>query len=115
MYTRLPLSVVCDQRLRPADKIVYSAMAFYVWQGRVCCETYADLADMCGLTKATVIEAVKSLCELGHAKKTGDERSRVSFELTSPVFGQKQGKKTEIIRGASGIPRYASVAVEEVA
>lgn len=117
LWARVPLTVLCDERLTHADVSVFAAVAYFVWQGSVCRQSVADIAKIARRDRAGTIASLKRLCEAGHLKREAGARERrvQAFMATSPLFGQKQGKKTEIIRGVSGGPRFASVAVEDVA
>lgn len=117
LWARVPLTVLCDERLTHSDVSVFAAVAYFVWQGTICRESVVDIAKIARRDRAGTIASLKRLCETGHLQRAPGARERQvqTYMATSPLFGQKQGKKTEIIRGASGTPRFASVAIEDVA
>lgn len=106
-----------DERLSPAAKLVYAELALWVFQGRTCSIGIRKIAERLSLSKTTVVEAMDSLVRLGAIQvKSGQGRGKRSvYVLMSPVFGQKQGRVTEVVSAPSGGRRFASVAVEEVA
>lgn len=69
-----------------------------------------QLGKAIGKSAATVKRRIDELVAAGHMRaNTGTNGQRAYYELTSPVFGQKQGKQTEIVVGDSGVPRYVSM------
>ena len=116
-HARLPETVLHDERLSPAAKLVYAELALWVFQGRTCSIGMRKIAERLGFSKTTVADAMDSLVQLGAIQvKSGQGHGKRSvYVLTSPVFGQKQGRVTEAVSAPSGGRRYASVVVEEVA
>lgn len=104
LYSRLPFSVLCDPVLTFADKAIYAAAAVFVWHGRVCVEPCAVVAEMCGASKRQAMKSLAALAKRGHIKfDDGKKERKVNpVELTSPVFGQKQGKADVIVSSPLG-------------
>lgn len=95
---------------------MYAELALWVFQGRTCSIGIRKIAERLGFSKTTVADAMDGLVQIGAIQvKSGQGRGKRSvYVLMSPVFGQKQGRVTEVVSAPSG-KRYASVAVEEVA
>ncbi|MGL5936987.1 MAG: hypothetical protein ACRCZI_15355 [Cetobacterium sp.] len=115
-YARLPREVLLDSAVSSDAKVVYGVMAMSTHQGSVTYMGQRRIGELLGMSQATVS---RRLCELeiaGHVKQKDAGRGWRSFwELVSPVFGQKQGRVTEVVSAPSGGRRFASVAVEDVA
>lgn len=114
-YTRTPLTVLRDARLSLLARVVYGELAANVFQGSVANIGLRLVAERIGASKSSVARAVRELETAGHLVPTGEEKRRTYYTLTSPVFGQKQGRMTEVVSSPSGGKRYASIAKEEVA
>lgn len=50
-------------------------------------------------SRSVIAEAIRRLAERGHLTITASGRERPLYSLTSPVFGQKQGKEDVIVSG----------------
>jgi DNA-binding transcriptional MocR family regulator len=115
-YGRLPDSVLFDRQLTDFAKVVFSAVARHVFQGNVASIGTRELAKLLGTSQARVARAVRELVKSGAMENRRVKRGqRAMWVLASPVFGQKQGKVTEVVSSPSGGRRYASVDIEEVA
>lgn len=109
-YSRVPWEVVADPRLKPRDVRVYAALASPVMQGSYSRIGTRRISESIHLSRRLVIESVLLLESCGHIEKAPTKRGqRAGYVLTSPVFGQKQSRETVVVRGASGVPRYASM------
>ena len=110
-YARIPASVLLDKSLKPDAVRIYGLLALSVYQGSVTRVGIRQLGRVIGRSPATVSRRLSELVANGHVKtlklKNGQ---RAWYELTSPVFGQKQGHETVVVRGQSGAPRFASIA-----
>lgn len=115
-YARIPKEVLHDKRLSFSARLVYAELALWVFQGTVASVGVRKIGERLGMAEKTVRMSLSELEAAGLIKRcTGKKGERGVYHLESAVFGQKQGKKTEVVRGASGGPRFASVAVEDVA
>jgi hypothetical protein len=110
-YSRIPASVLFDKRLSVYDKLTFCALSFQCFQGAVSVIGSRMVATSIGISRNKVKKSLQALAEQGHIKKSGQRiRGRNSYELTSPVFGQKQGKQNVMISGPRG-RRLVSVEV----
>lgn len=109
-FSRVPAEVWTDAGVNGSDVKVYCAMASTVWQGNICRMSLAEIAELCGTTRQVVLRAIKNLAALGHVRIPSSNKERKSgwYELTSPVFGQKQGKEDVIVSSPRG-QRYVSM------
>ncbi len=115
-YARLPVSVLRDPDLSPAARIVYCELALWVFQGATCSLGQRAIAERLGLARNTVADGLEQLEQRGHIELNRSSHGRrAMYILTSPAFGQKQGKVTVVVSSPKGDKRYASVAAEEVA
>jgi hypothetical protein len=115
-YARLPLTVLRDSELLPVARLVYCELALWVFQGATCSIGQRAIAERLGIARNTVADALEQLEQRGHVELNRTTHGRrAMYILTSPVFGQKQGRATEVVSAPSGGRRYASVVVEEVA
>jgi DNA-binding transcriptional MocR family regulator len=113
-YARIPVEVLFDSRISDQAKLVYCALAMSVFQGSVAFIGQRLIADRFGVSQSTVSRRLRELEKVGHIRRMAGKRGyRAHWALTSVVFGQKQGKVTEVVSSPSGGLRYASV--EEVA
>lgn len=108
-YARLPLEVLGDKRLKRVDVCVYAAIATVVWQGNVAKTGIRAVAEVAGCSKRIAAGSVQRLAEFGHIQVSENGRGmRASYVLTSPVFGQKQGK-VDVVRSTPRGKRLVSV------
>jgi DNA-binding Lrp family transcriptional regulator len=111
----VPNEVAVDRRLNVEHLRVYTVMASAVYQGSVARIGQRLIGRLVGLSAMTVGRRIQELVVFGHARashcKNGE---RGWYELTSPVFGQKQGVATEIRSTPRG-RRMVSIAAEDVA
>lgn len=110
-YARVPVTVLGDDRLTAADKLVYAGLACHAWAGNSASVGTARLCALLGVSRPTVLAAMKRLSACGHlAKAPGAPGRRAVFLLASPVFAQKQGEMDQVHSGSpSGVPRLVSV------
>jgi hypothetical protein len=95
---------------------VYAVLALSVYQGRTSRVGMRQIGKIIGKCAATVKKRIDELVAAGHVRANmGRSGQRAFYELTSPVFGQKHGKVTEVGVGPSGGRRLVSIAVEDVA
>lgn len=115
-YARIPREVLIDETVSSDAKIVYAVLAMSTFQGAVAYVGQRLIGQTLGISQSTVSRRLAELEGAGHIRQAPDTRGkRAHWELLSPVFGQKQGRKTEVVSAPSGGRRYASVNVEEVA
>jgi DNA-binding transcriptional MocR family regulator len=115
-YGRTPDSVLSDERLSDFAKVTFAAISRGVWQGNVASVGTRRLAELLKTTQSRVARAVKELVARGCVENRRVKRGqRATYVITSPVFGQKQGRATVVVSSPKGGRRYASVDVEEVA
>ena len=115
-YARIPREVLIDAVISSDAKIVYAVLAMSTFQGAVAYVGQRLIGKILGTSQATVSRRLSELEKAGHIKQTPDGRGkRAHWELLSPVFGQKQGKYTEVVSSPSGGRRFASVDLQEVA
>jgi hypothetical protein len=89
-------------------------MAMYVFEGNVVTLGIRKMAGMLHCALATAHKALKSLCSGGFVVQRPAANGRRSvYELTSPVFAQKQGVVTVVRSGPRG-KRMVSVAAEDI-
>lgn len=108
-YVRLPYAVGADQRLSASDVRVYFALASAVWQGRTCTLGNERISAITGVSARQVRSSIRSLITAGHVQMAERKRGqRAIYALTSPVFGQKQGK-VNVVRSTPRGKRLVSV------
>lgn len=108
-YARIPDSVIEDQRLKSIDVHVYSALSLWVFQGRTAQVGTRWIAEKVHADRKRVLASLKRLEANGHVKAEKESGRRTVYVLTSPVFGQKQGKQKVVVRGKSGGKVLASM------
>ena len=102
-HARIPLSVWTDPKLHRADVHVYRVLAQAVWQGNVAGIGMRRIAEESRMTLKNAHACIKRLVDGGHLLVSAAERGRRSmYILTSPIFGQKQGKADEVISTPHG-------------
>jgi DNA-binding Lrp family transcriptional regulator len=73
-------------------------MASAVYQGAVARIGQRLIGRLVGLSAMTVGRRIQDLVDMGHIRASKCKRGeRGWYELTSPVFGQRQGKESVII------------------
>lgn len=108
-YVRIPYEVGADPRLTTSDVRVYFALASAVWQGRTCTLGNDRIAAMTGVSPRQVRNSIKALVKAEHVQMAPRKRGqRAVYALTSPVFGQKQGK-VNVVRSSPRGKRLVSV------
>jgi DNA-binding transcriptional ArsR family regulator len=115
-YARIPRNVLGDLSVSSDAKVVYAVLAMSTFQGAVAYMGQRLIGQFLGVSQSSVSRRLAELEKAGHIKQASDKRGkRAHWELLSPVFGQKQGRATEVVSAPSGGRRYASVVIEEVA
>jgi hypothetical protein len=89
-YGRVPETVYLDLALSDSAVRVYAILAAGTRQGNVATLGMRKLADMLGVGRSTINRRISQLVSLGHLKPSNSQGKRAFYELTSPVFGQKQ-------------------------
>lgn len=113
-YGRIPDEILTDARLSHAAVRLYGIMAMYAYEGNVVTLGIRKMAAMRHVGLATVHRLLKILKDCGHIATDRPASGKRSFyELTSPVFAQKQGKST-VIRSSPRGKRMVSVAPENM-
>lgn len=109
-YTRIPSSVLFDTSLSSFDVRVYGTLAIAAWQGSTCSVGMRYIASSLGSTPRLVNKSIRKLLEAKHVIRPDGARngSRAIYILTSPVFGQKQGR-ANVVRSAPKGKRLVSV------
>jgi hypothetical protein len=109
-YARVPLSVLADATLKRIDVAVYAAISSTVWQGRVGSIGNRQIALIARVSQPTASRAISRLVNSGHIKiaESKGKGYRAIYMLTSPVFGQKQGK-VNVVRSTPRGKRLVSV------
>lgn len=99
-----------DSELTACARCVYAELASWVFEGRIAKIGQRKIAQLLGFHQETVSLAILELAKRNHIRIGRDGNGkRQAYELLSPAFGQKQGKR-DIIRSApSGVPRYVSL------
>lgn len=107
-YSRVPWEILTDRTISSDAKLVYGALAAWVFQGRVAYIGQRLIADMLGFSPAKVNRLLKSLSAYVEAQEDGRGK-RSFYVLKSAVFAQKAGKVNEIVSAPSGGRRLANV------
>ncbi len=114
-WGRVPASVLLDPRLSSDAVRIYGMLALSVFEGRIASVGMRQLGKLIGKSAQTVQRRIAELVNAGHlATASGQAGKRAKYELTSPVFAQKQGKVNVVVSSPRG-RRLASVRTEEVA
>lgn len=109
-YGRIPMELLLDRAVNSGAVRVYGLLASSVFQGNVATVGMRRIGKLIGKSPATVMRRLRELEAAGHIK-TSPQRSgqRGFYELTSPVFSQKQRAWIEeIISSPSRGRRLAS-------
>lgn len=113
-FARVPATVALDPALSSDAVRVFSLISLDVYEGRVARVGMRQMGRILGVSAATIMRRVKELLAAGHLRMSTEKGKRAFYEATSPVFGQKQGKRTVVVSSPKG-RRYTSVDIEEVA
>jgi hypothetical protein len=90
-YGRVPLEVSSDSSISSDCVRVYSLIVLGAFQGNVVYIGMRQIATLSGMSPATVMRRIRELESAGHLVVKKDSAGKRSwYELTSPVFGQKQ-------------------------
>jgi len=90
-HSRVPASVLLDLRISDRAVRVYSVLALKTYQGNIASIGCRQLSDLIGVGRMSAHRAVKELIAAGYVKAGGSGNGqRAWYELTSPVFAQKQ-------------------------
>jgi hypothetical protein len=108
-WNRLPDSVLYDKELSTVARCVYAVLAGSAHQGSTASLGHRRIAGRLGIHKETAGKAIAELASRGHVTVSGAGKFRRIYTLHSAVFGQKQGKHTEIVSNPSHGKRYASL------
>lgn len=114
-FARVPATVALDLALSSDAVRVYTLISLDVYEGRVARVGMRQMGKILGVSAATVMRRVRELLDAGHLRMRTESGRRAFYEVTSPVFGQKQGKRTVVVSSPRGDRRYVSVDIEEVA
>lgn len=91
-------------------------LALDVFEGRTASVGMRQLGKIAGKSAQTVQRRMGELVATGHVKVSPKvSGKRAIYELTSPLFGQKQGKVNVVVSAPNGGKRFASIRREEVA
>ena len=109
-HGRIPACVLLDPALDSLTVRIFGIMTLHVWQGNIAYIGMRLLAELCGVSPATVARRVKKLKESGYIATESVNGKRSFYRLTSEVFGQKQrdGERV-IVSGPRGRKRLVSV------
>lgn len=108
-YGRIPDDLLADKSISDRAVRLYGIMAMYTFEGNVVSIGIRKMASVLGSGNATALRMVRSLEAGGYILIQAGVNGRRSFyELTSPVFAQKQGK-VDVIRSGPRGSRLVSV------
>lgn len=109
-FSRIPRSVLYDKTLSASARVVYAAIAGYVWQGNTASLGHRKIARDLGISPTTALSALDELQAAKHLLVRSGPKHRGIYILTSPVFASKQRNgEREIGIGPSGNKRLVSV------
>lgn len=113
-YGRVPASVLLDLTISSDAVRVYALLTLSVYQGRIARVGMRQMGKIMGKSAATVKRRIAELTMAGHLKADDKRKNgqRGCYELTSPVFGQKQGKENVVVSAPRG---KRLVSVEKIA
>ena len=113
-YGRVPDEILTDKSVSHAAVRLYGIMAMYVFEGNVVSLGMRKMAALMHVGIGTIHRLLAKLKQSGYViSKPVANGQRSFYELTSPVFAQKQGKQTVLRSSPKGI-RMVSVAPEDV-
>lgn len=109
-WGRVPASVLLDLTINSDAVRVYALLTLSVYEGSVARVGMRQMGKIMGKSAATIGRRIGELVAAGHltidAKRKNGQRGY--YRLTSPVFGQKQGK-VDVVRSAPRGKRLVSV------
>lgn len=113
-YGRVPASVLLDLTISSDAVRVYALLTLSVYQGRVAKVGMRQMGKIMGKSAATIKRRIAELTVAGHLKADVQRKNgqRGCYELTSPVFGQKQGNAAVVVSAPRG---KRLVSVEKIA
>ncbi len=114
-WARVPASVALDPAISSDAVRVYTLISLDVYEGRVARVGMRQMGKILDVSAATIMRRVKELLAAGHIRMRTEAGRRAFYEVTSPVFGQKQGRETVVVSSPRGGRRFASIDREEVA
>lgn len=111
-HGRTPAAILLDPRLDSLAVRIFGVMSLHVWQGNIAYIGMRLLAQLVGASPATVSRRIQALKDCGYITSKPVNGKRSFYELTSPVFGEKQrdGEKV-IVSSPRGHRRMVSVEV----
>jgi hypothetical protein len=90
-YSRVPLELLSDHRLKSIDIRVYAVLAASCWQGSTASVGKRLIAKRAPCAERLVVRSLKRLEATGHIQKVAVKKGqRGLYHLQSPVFGHKQ-------------------------
>lgn len=99
----VPCQVALDRRLSAEHLRIYVVMASSVYEGAVSKIGQRLIGRLVGLSAMTVGRRIAELVSFGHIRAAKCKNgARGWYELTSEVFGQKQGKVDVVRHGPAG-------------
>lgn len=97
-HSRVPAAVSLNLEISDRAVRVYSVLALKTYQGNIASIGLRQLARLIGVGRMSAQRAVKELIAVGHVKiQEGASGQRAWYELTSPVFAQKQRAGAEAV------------------
>lgn len=88
-HARVPVEVTYDDRLSYFSRVVYTAIAGCVFEGKIADVSQRKLAADLKTTQSRVSKAVKELVSCGHLEVFAGHGRRVNYRLMSDVFKVK--------------------------
>jgi hypothetical protein len=86
-FARIPQEVLSDQSLSLESKIVYAALAFYVFDGNIACTGQRALAQLTGINRRSIRRSLIALARAGHISiSTVLSKGRHIYQLNSHIF-----------------------------
>lgn len=97
-HGRMPAAILLDPALSSDAVKLYGILALKTFQGNISSIGLRQLGKLAGMSPATAMRRLRELISTGHLKisKAGNGQ-RAWYELTSPVFAQKQRAGVETI------------------
>lgn len=88
LFAKLPMSVLMDRELSPADKCVFAGLAWIAKRSNNPQESHGQLSAILGLSERQVRRSLQALATLGHLKPAeANRRGRLgAYTLASQVF-----------------------------
>lgn len=86
-FARLPLEILTDNRLTPADKVVYAALASNLFKGNIVAMSQKQLAVQVALSVPHVRRSLYNLGKAGAISSALLRLKRIKvYQLNSPLF-----------------------------